>query len=200
MPRLTAKQITWLKVLFHLVAFLPLVWMIYAASQGGFGIDPGKGLQHFTGLTTLKLLIATLLITPLSRYLKQPLLIRTRRLLGLWCFSWATLHLVCYYLLELGINNITLLGDELIKRPYLTIGIISWIILLVLSVTSLQITQRKLGRYWQRLHNLVYLVLILGATHYIWSVKVLSPQPLIYAGVIFILLVLRYRKFVNWIR
>lgn len=101
-----------------------------------------------------------MLITPLARYAKQPLLIRTRRLLGLWCFARATLHLTSYALLELGVNNLALLGKELITRPYLTLGIISWVILLVLAFTSTRAMQRKLGKHWQQLHNFVYLVAI----------------------------------------
>jgi sulfoxide reductase heme-binding subunit YedZ len=106
-------------------------------------------------------LLATLLVSPLARYAKQPLLIRTRRLLGLWCFAWATLHLTSYTLLELGINNLALLGTSG-HRPYLTLGLISWLILLALAATSTQAMQRKLGRRWQTLHNFVYLVAILA--------------------------------------
>lgn len=198
--RLTAKQIVWLKVALHLAAFLPLVWLFYAASQGYFSADPAKDIQHFTGRMALKLLLATLLVTPLTRLLKQPLLIRTRRLLGLWCFAWATLHLISYSLLELGINNLALLGQELVSRPYLTLGIISWLILLALAFTSTQAAQRKLGRRWQTLHNFVYLVAILAPIHYLWSVKILSPQPLIYALMAVVLLVWRYKKFRQWLR
>ena len=86
--RLTAKQIVWLKVMLHLAAFLPLVWLFWAGDQGYFSADPAKDIQHFTGRMALKLLLATLLVSPLARYAKQPLLIRTRRLLGLWCFAW----------------------------------------------------------------------------------------------------------------
>ncbi|WP_049293822.1 protein-methionine-sulfoxide reductase heme-binding subunit MsrQ [Franconibacter helveticus] len=198
--RLTAKQIVWLKVALHLAAFLPLVWLFYAASQGYFSADPAKDIQHFTGRMALKLLLATLLVTPLTRLLKQPLLIRTRRLLGLWCFAWATLHLISYSLLELGINNLALLGQELVSRPYLTLGIISWLILLALAFTSTQAAQRKLGRRWQTLHNFVYLVAILAPIHYLWSVKILSPQPLIYALMALVLLAWRYKKFRQWLR
>ena len=148
----------------------------------------------------LKFLLAALLITPLARYAKQPLLIRTRRLLGLWCFAWATLHLTSYTLLELGINNLALLGSEVINRPYLTLGLISWLILLALAATSTQYLQRKLGRRWQTLHNFVYLVAILTPIHYLWSVKILSPQPLIYAGLAVALLACRYKKFRQWWR
>lgn len=133
----------------------------YGINHGGLSADPVKDIQHFTGRTALKFLLATLLITPLARYAKQPLLIRTRRLLGLWCFVWATLHLTSYALLELGVNNLTLFGQELITRPYLTLGIVSWLILLALALTSTQAMQRKLGKRWQQLHNFVYLVAIL---------------------------------------
>ncbi len=142
----------------------------------------------------LKFLLATLLVSPLARYAKQPLLIRVRRLLGLWCFAWATLHLTSYTLLELGINNLALLGSEIITRPYLTLGMISWAILLALAVTSTQAMQRKLGRRWQLLHNFVYLVAILAPIHYLWSVKIVSPQPVIYALLAAGLLTWRYKE------
>ena len=198
--RLTAKQITWLKVLLHLAGILPFIWLFWAASQGLFSADPAKDIQHFTGRMALKFLLATLLVSPLARYAKQPLLIRTRRLLGLWCFAWATLHLTSYALLELGINNLTLLGRELVTRPYLTLGIVSWVILLALALTSTQYAQRKLGRRWQLLHNFVYLVAILAPIHYLWSVKILSPQPILYALAAAALLAWRYKKFRQWLR
>ena len=198
--RLTAKQVTWLKVLLHLAGLLPFIWLFWAASQGYFSADPAKDIQHFTGRMALKFLLATLLISPLARYAKQPLLIRTRRLLGLWCFAWATVHLTSYTLLELGINNLGLLGSELISRPYLTLGIVSWFILLALTLTSTQYAQRKLGRRWQLLHNFVYLVAILAPVHYLWSVKILSPQPILYAVLAVVLLAWRYKKFRQWWR
>lgn len=196
--RLTAKQIVWLKIVLHLAAFLPFVWLFYAINSGQFSADPAKDIQHFTGRMALKLLLATLVISPLARLAKQPLLIRTRRLLGLWCFAWATLHLVSYSLLELGITNLALLGQELVTRPYLMLGIVSWMILLILAVTSPLLIQRKLGRRWQLVHNFIYLVAILAPVHYLWSVKILSPQPVIYAFIAFLLLLWRNKKFRQW--
>jgi len=196
--RLTAKQITGLKVLLHLAGLLPLVWLIWSVSQGGFSADPAKDIQHFTGRTALKWLLATLLITPLARYGKQPLLIRVRRLIGLWCFAWASLHLLSYSFLELGISNLGLLGSELLSRPYLTLGILSWLMLLALTATSTLSAQRRLGKNWQRLHNGIYLVAILAPIHYLWSVKTLSPQPVIYAVFAAILLAFRYKKARQW--
>lgn len=197
--RLIAKQVFWLKILLHLAAFLPLVWLMYAISQGELSADPAKDIQHFTGLMALKLLLATLVVAPFARYAKQPLLIRTRRMLGIWCFAWATLHLISYSVLELGISNLNLLGRELVTRPYLTIGIISWVILFALTLTSTQAAMKRLGSRWQKLHNAIYLVLILAPIHFIWSVKILSPQPLLYALTALALLALRYKKFRRWI-
>jgi len=198
--RINPTQLRWLKVALHLAAFLPLVWLFWATTHGGLSADPGKDIQHFTGRMALKLLLATLLVSPLTRYAKQPLLIRTRRMLGLWCFAWATLHLTSYALLELGINNLGLLGQELVMRPFLILGFISWLILLALAITSNQYLQRKLGRRWQLLHNFVYLVAILTPIHYLMSVKILSPQPWLYAGAAILLLVWRYKKFRQWWR
>lgn len=200
MVRLTAKQITGLKVILHLAGFLPLLWLLLSIDQGWFSADPAKDIQHFTGRMALKFLLGSLLIAPLARYGKQPLLIRVRRLLGLWCFAWATLHLVSYSVLELGIANLGLLGSELVSRPYLTLGIISWLVLLALALTSFQKAQRRLGKRWQTLHNGVYVVLILAPIHYLWSVKTFSPQPWIYALIAAILLASRYKKFRQWLR
>ncbi|MGL5966106.1 MAG: protein-methionine-sulfoxide reductase heme-binding subunit MsrQ [Kluyvera sp.] len=198
--RLSVKQVTWLKVVLHLAGFLPLVWLFWAVSQGQLSADPVKDIQHFTGRMALKFLLATLLISPLARYAKQPLLMRPRRLLGLWCFAWASIHLTSYSVLELGIQNLSLLGQEIVTRPYLLLGLACWLILLALAVTSTQAMQRKLGRRWQLLHNFVYLVAILAPIHYLWSVKIISPQPLIYAGVAIALLLCRYKKFRQWWR
>ncbi|HHG9064597.1 TPA: protein-methionine-sulfoxide reductase heme-binding subunit MsrQ [Citrobacter freundii] len=198
--RLTAKHIIGLKVCLHLAGLLPFIWLLWAVNYGGLSADPVKDIQHFTGRTALKFLLATLLVSPLTRYAKQPLLIRTRRLLGLWCFAWATLHLTSYALLELGINNLALLGRELLTRPYLTLGIASWVILFALTLTSTQAAQRMLGKNWQNLHNFVYLVAILAPIHYLWSVKIISPQPIIYATLAAVLLACRYKKFRQWWR
>ena len=192
--RLTLRHVTLLKVVLHLAAFLPLVYLFLAANQGWLSADPAKDIQHFTGRMALKLLLATLLVSPLTRYLKQPLLIRTRRLLGVWCFAWACLHLTSYYLLELGYNHLQLLGSEIVSRPYLLLGMICWLVLFALAITSFQRAQRKLGRRWQTLHNGIYLVAILAPIHYLWSVKVFSPQPWIYALVALVLLGWRYNK------
>lgn len=198
--RLTVKQITGLKTVLHLTAFLPFIWLVFALYQGEFSADPAKDIQHFTGRMALKLLLATLLVSPLARQIKQPLLIRTRRLLGLWCFAWACLHVLSYIFLELGAANLSLLGEEILRRPYLTLGMLCWVILLSLTLTSTQRAQRFLGKRWQTLHYGVYIVAILAPVHYLWSVKVISPTPVLYALVAIVLLMARYKTFRLWFR
>lgn len=198
--RLTLRHSQWLKALIHLAASLPLIWLLLAVDQGWLSADPAKDIQHFTGGMALKLLLATLSVTPAARYAKQPLLMRCRRMLGLWCFTWATLHLISYALLELGLHHLSLLGNELISRPYLTLGAVGWLILLALALTSPRFMMRRLGPRWQTLHHTVYLVALLVTIHYLWSVKTLSPQPLLYALAALILLLFRYNKFRQWWR
>lgn len=174
MKRLSPAQITLLKIAIWLAAALPLIWLPLAASLGALSADPAKDIQHITGL------MATLLVSPLARFTRQAALMRTRRLLGLWCFAWASLHLLSYLMLELG-GNLRLLGSELLRRPYLTLGLAAWLILLALALTSTRGAMSALGTHWQRLHNLIYLAAIAVPIHYLWSVKTLSPQPFFYA-------------------
>lgn len=191
--RLSTRHIFWLKAALHLCGILPLLWWIAAINNDWFSADPIKDSQHFTGLMALKFLLATLAVSPLAKFTHQPALMRCRRLLGLWCFAWATFHLLCYAFLELGFD-FSLLGSELLKRPYLNVGIVAWVLLLALAFTSFKSAQRKMGANWQRLHNLIYVIAILVPIHYIWSVKILSPQPIIYTLIASILLLLRYKK------
>ncbi|BEH71205.1 protein-methionine-sulfoxide reductase heme-binding subunit MsrQ [Edwardsiella tarda] len=199
MKRLSPAQITLLKIAIWLAAALPLIWLPLAASLGALSADPAKDIQHITGLMALKLLLATLLVSPLARVTRQAALMRTRRLLGLWCFAWASLHLLSYLMLELG-GNLRLLGSELLRRPYLTLGLAAWLILLALALTSTRRAMSALGTHWQRLHNLIYLAAIAVPIHYLWSVKTLSPQPFFYALGALILLALRYQKIRQWWR
>ncbi|MGY0154625.1 protein-methionine-sulfoxide reductase heme-binding subunit MsrQ [Edwardsiella tarda] len=199
MKRLSPAQITLLKIAIWLAAALPLIWLPLAASLGALSADPAKDIQHITGLMALKLLLATLLVSPLARFTRQAALMRTRRLLGLWCFAWASLHLLSYLMLELG-GNLRLLGSELLRRPYLTLGLAAWLILLALALTSTRRAMSALGTRWQRLHNLIYLAAIAVPIHYLWSVKTLSPQPFFYALGALILLALRYQKIRQWWR
>ncbi|WP_305462095.1 protein-methionine-sulfoxide reductase heme-binding subunit MsrQ [Photobacterium leiognathi] len=196
--KLKAQHITWLKVLIHAISLLFVATLIIQTFNGGFGADPVKGIEHYTGKAALNTLFLTLLISPIARWGKQAALIKVRRVLGLYSSFWALLHLSIYVSLDLGFDW-ALIGEEIIQRPYLAIGAVSWIILLLLTLTSTQKIQRKLGTRWQQLHNWVYVALLLSPIHYLWSVKSGITEPVIYLIVACALLYWRKDKLKRWL-
>lgn len=182
-----------LKVFIHLTALLPLVTTYYFAIYDDLGGDPVEAILHFTGIGAFNLLLVSLLVSPLARILKQGMLIQVRRLVGLWAFTYGLFHFVSFIVFELQFEW-SLLLSEIIKRPYITVGFVALIILTCLALTSTKFAQRKLKQSWQKLHNLVYLALLLIALHYIWSVKSDIVQPIVYWLMCFILLYLRKEK------
>ncbi|EPT9248534.1 protein-methionine-sulfoxide reductase heme-binding subunit MsrQ [Photobacterium damselae] len=188
--RITPKQITIIKSMVHIFSLIFMIYFVLLILQGGFGADPVKGMEHFTGKAALNMLILTLLVSPLAKGFRQGLLMKLRRMLGLYSFFWATLHFAIYISLDLGFD-FSLLGEEIFKRPYLTIGAVCWVILLLLAATSFQKIQRKMGKKWQTLHYWVYLALILAPIHYYWSVKSGLIEPSLYLVVAVLLLIWR---------
>ncbi|GLQ70903.1 protein-methionine-sulfoxide reductase heme-binding subunit MsrQ [Vibrio penaeicida] len=186
------------KALIHVVQWFSLLWLFMAATNGHLGAEPVDEIIHFTGKAALNTLIATMLITPLVRWLKIGQLIRTRRLLGVFAFMWAALHLLAYVSLDLGYEWLLIL-DEIITRPYLIVGALSWIILLLLTVTSTKQAQRKLKKRWQALHNWVYIAVLLIPIHYLWSVKSVGIGPVLYLTSSFLLLLFRKDKVKRWL-
>ncbi|HIF9075546.1 TPA: protein-methionine-sulfoxide reductase heme-binding subunit MsrQ [Photobacterium damselae] len=188
--RITPKQITIIKSMVHIFSLIFMIYFVLLTLQGGFGADPVKGMEHFTGKAALNMLLLTLLVSPLAKGFRQGLLMKLRRMLGLYSFFWATLHFTIYISLDLGFD-FSLLGEEIFKRPYLTIGAVCWVILLLLAATSFQKIQRKMGKKWQTLHYWVYLALILAPIHYYWSVKSGLIDPSLYLVVAVLLLIWR---------
>ncbi|HIF9315196.1 TPA: protein-methionine-sulfoxide reductase heme-binding subunit MsrQ [Photobacterium damselae] len=188
--RITPKQITIIKSMVHIFSLIFMIYFVLLTLQGGFGADPVKGMEHFTGKAALNMLLLTLLVSPLAKGFRQGLLMKLRRMLGSYSFFWATLHFAIYISLDLGFD-FSLLGEEIFKRPYLTIGAVCWVILLLLTATSFQKIQRKMGKKWQTLHYWVYLALILAPIHYYWSVKSGLIEPSLYLVVAMLLLIWR---------
>jgi len=197
--RLQAKHIFWLKVLIHISALTPFIFTFYQASTDQLGGDPVKALIHFTGISAFNLLLLSLLISPMAKTFKQAQLIRLRRVLGLYSFFYALAHLLCFILFELQLEWLMLVS-EIVKRPYITVGFIAWSLLLIMSFTSTKGWQKRLGKNWQKLHNWVYPALALVALHYIWSVKSVTPQPILYILFSLLLLSLRKYKLQQWWR
>ena len=192
---LTPKAMSVLKIGVHLLGGALLGWLILAVQQDYFGADAAKELIKYCGRTALEFLFLTLLISPLARWTRTPALIRLRRLVGLWCFFWACLHLLAFAALELG-WELKLLLVEVVKRPYLLLGSVSWSLLLALAVTSIPRSQQRHGRGWAQLHRAVYVVAVLAPIHYLWSVKSMTPKPVLYLFIALLLLLWRlYRRF-----
>lgn len=186
-----------LQIMVHLGALAPLLWLYFAINQGLLGGDPVKELIHFLGLGALRLLMLTLLVSPLASGLSFGQLNRLRRPLGLWCFTWASLHFFTWLALELGFDW-SLIGSELVERSYILVGFSAWLLLLALAVTSIPRLIRLMGKNWKRLHGLVYPVLLLGCWHFWWSLKSGWMEPAIYLAGALLLLWLRRRKVAHW--
>ncbi len=185
-----------IKVAIHLLAAGTFIYLYLLVDSGAFGGDPIKDIIHFSGKTAINLLIATLLITPLAKFTKYSPLNRLRRLLGLYCFVWATTHFALFAVLDLALD-LSLLSEELLKRPYLVLGFSSWLILLALAATSTQGMQLRLKRRWKSLHQLVYIVAIIAPVHYLWSTKSAWIEPTIYISIFMGLLLLRRKQISN---
>ncbi|WP_088343745.1 MULTISPECIES: protein-methionine-sulfoxide reductase heme-binding subunit MsrQ [Rhodomicrobium] len=168
----------------------PGAWAFYLGFSDQLGADPIKSLEHILGLWALRFLIAALAVTPLRR-LGGPNLLRYRRALGLVAFFYAALHLLVYVWLDQGLD-LAAIGKDILKRPYITIGMLAFLILLPLAVTSNNAMIKRLGgAAWQQLHRWVYVAAALGALHFLMVVKSWPPQPLIYAGIVAALLLFR---------
>ncbi|WP_065758299.1 protein-methionine-sulfoxide reductase heme-binding subunit MsrQ [Pseudomonas defluvii] len=175
--------------IFVLASFWPLYWL-YQAWAFALGPDPGKVLVDRLGLGALIFLLITLCMTPLQRLSGWSGWIVVRRQLGLWCFAYVVLHLSGYLFFILGLDW-GQLGVELRKRPYIIVGVLGFIGLLALAVTSNRYSQRRLGARWKRLHKLVYVILGLGLLHFLWVVRADLKEWAVYAGIGVLLLALR---------
>ncbi|BAJ02367.1 protein-methionine-sulfoxide reductase heme-binding subunit MsrQ [Shewanella violacea] len=188
--RLTSKHLFGLKVVIHLFALWPICYLITSVMSGAAGGDPVQYIIHYTGVGALNTLIVLLTISPLARRFKQGILIQTRRLIGLYVFAYASLHILAFISLDL-LFEWSLLFEEILKRPYILVGTLAYLILIALSVTSHKIIKKKMGRSWQKLHNWVYVVAMLVPIHFYWSVKSEIIEPGIYILIVIGLLSLR---------
>ena len=160
---------------------LPSVYYFYLAINGTLSVEPVKALEHELGALGLKLIILILAITPLRNYLNLNLF-RFRRAIGIMAYYYILLHFLVWLLLDVQV--VSLIVDDLIKRPYITIGFLAFVAMSPLALTSNNYSVRKLGRIWHKLHKLIYGIAILGAIHFIMLVKGFQMEPLIYLLII----------------
>lgn len=175
----------------YCAGMVPAVWTFYLGLTDQLGADPQNTLERTLGLWALRFLIVALAITPLRR-LGGPSLIRYRRAIGLLGFYYACLHLTVYLVLDQGLDVAAIWAD-IVKRPYITVGMLAFAILVPLAATSSNAMIRRLGaRSWQRLHRLVYVATAAAAVHFVMLVKSWwTPEPAIYAGLVVGLLLIR---------
>ena len=186
-----------LKTIIHLSVVLPLINLYVAAFNDQLGADPVDAVIHFTGIGALNLLLITLTVSPIAKRFKLSFLLQARRLLGLYAFSYAICHLINFLAFEVQFD-MGLFFAEIFERPYITIGLVAFILLVTLGVTSINAIKRKMGKNWQKLHNFNYLVVLLVVTHFYWSVKSDITEPLIYWLITLSLLSFRLGKIKSW--
>jgi sulfoxide reductase heme-binding subunit YedZ len=174
----------------YAIGLAPAVWTFYLGLNDQLGADPMKTLERTLGLWALRFLIIGLSITPLRR-IGGPNLIRYRRAFGLLAFYYAALHVAVYAGLDQGLD-LAAIWKDIIKRPYITIGMLAFLILIPLAATSNATMIKKLGgAAWQRLHRWVYLAAAAAALHFIMLVKSWPAEPIIYAAIVAALLLFR---------
>lgn len=172
-------------------ALLPLILLVHDASRDALGADPVEAIQHRTGIWALNLLFITLAITPVRRLTGWNVIARWRRMLGLFAFFYASLHVLAFFWLDLDFR-LRELAAEVLERPWITAGMTAWLLLLPLALTSTKGWVRRLGgRRWQLLHRLSYLAAAAGALHFLLAVKRDLSRPLVYLAILAILLGVR---------
>jgi methionine sulfoxide reductase heme-binding subunit len=180
-----------LKPLIWLAGLTPLAWLIWAGIRDDLTADPVKYITHFTGRTVLIILFVTLSITPIRRLTGLNALINARRLIGLFAFFYAVIHLLIYFVFDRGLVFAEL-GEDIAKRPYITVGFTAWLCLLALAVTSPKAMVRRLGgKRWQALHRLIYVAAILGVLHFTWAQKKDISLPALYGAVLAVIFAVR---------
>ena len=175
------------KPIVFILALLPFAWLVYGAIADKLGANPAEHLERSTGSWALRFLCITLAVTPVRTIANLPALLRLRRMLGLFAFFYATLHFLTYVVLDQTLD-LSYVGEDIAKRPYITVGFTAWLLLIPLAATSTKGWIRRLGKRWTRLHRLVYLVAVLGTIHFYWQVKKDVREPLIFAGILAVLL------------
>lgn len=178
------------KPILFAVALLPFGWVLLGAfGVGGIslGANPVEAMLDDMGIWSLRLLLVTLAVTPLRDLTGWTWLLAYRRMLGLFAFFYLVLHLATYVVLDRSLD-VGLMLEDVAKRPFITIGLLAFLLLLPLAVTSTRGWMRRLGRRWKRLHRLVYPAAALGVWHYYWQVKLDTFEPTIYALILALLL------------
>jgi len=171
---------------------IPFLFIFYKIYFNKLGPEPVKEITHLTGEWTLIFICLTLSMTPLKRLTNLTMWVSFRRMLGLFVFFYASLHLLTYIGIDYRFNWQPIL-DDVFKKKYIFIGFAAWVLLIPLAITSSQKMIKLLKNNWKRLHRLIYIIAIFGSLHYIWLSKTIFFKPLVYLVIILVLLALRIK-------
>jgi len=181
-----------LKPVTFVLCLLPLLVAVYAVSQNQLGANPVESLLHLTGEWGLRLLLITLIVSPLQFLFKWSWVARLRRMLGLFAFFYAFLHMLIWLVLEQGMEW-QVVWQEVLEKKFILLGFVALIGLVPLAVTSNRFSVRKLGKRWKPLHRLAYPITLLAVVHFLWQVKANDIiEPVIYLAVLMALLLWRF--------
>ena len=183
----------WTKRVLFALCLVPVGLLVARGFEDRLTANPVEFLEHATGDWALRFLLITLAITPLRKAFDQPLLTRFRRMLGLFAFFYASVHLLMYLTFDQSFDLMAIIAD-VIKRRYITVGMLGFVLMIPLAVTSTAAMVRRLGpKRWQLLHRLVYFAALAGVIHYYWLVKSNVREPLLYFGILVVLMLYRAR-------
>ena len=190
-----ARNPGWVKPAVFGASLIPLAWLIWRIAADELGPDPAQELAIATGEWTLRFLLITLSLTPLRRISGQAEFARIRRMVGLYALFYAAIHFAVWMSLLLGFRWHAI-GEELLERPYVSIGFLALLILIALGLTSPKAMVRRMGKHWKRLHRLIYLAAILGIIHLTWIARADLGEAVFYGSALAILLGYRlWRRF-----
>ncbi len=188
----TVAQLSWIRRSLFLLALLPLARVVWLGTEGRLGANPIETITRASGDWTLYFLCFTLAITPLRRLTGQQWLLKLRRMLGLFCFFYASLHFLCFLWFD-HFFDLAEMWKDVKKRPFITMGFSAFVLLIPLAITSTAAMQRRLGRNWARLHRLIYLIAVLAIVHFWWmrAGKNNFGEPIVLGAIVALLLGVR---------
>ena len=186
----------YIKIPIFFLSLLPILIIFYQIIFNQLGPEPVKEITHVTGNWTLRFIIITLAMTPLQKFTKLNFWISYRRMFGLFVFFYASAHMMTYVGIDYRFDWSSI-GDDIVKKKFILAGFLAWLLLVPLALTSSKRMIRLLRDKWKKLHKLIYIISLLGIIHYLWLVKVVTIEPLIYLIIIVILLTLRIKMKFN---
>ncbi len=198
MAPIPARTTGWFKPAVFCTALIPFAWLIWRIAVNDLGPDPAQELAISTGEWTLRFLLITLSLTPLRNISGQIAFVRIRRMVGLFALFYAAIHFTVWMSLLLGFRWFAI-GEELLERPYISIGFLALLILIALGITSPKAMVRRMGRNWKRLHRLIYLAAVLAIVHLTWILRTDVGEAVLYGSILAILFGYRlYRRVGRW--